>query len=72
MWAIAAVNGDIMANRNWEIVEHSGQHMVLECGTERRDVPRPSDPAKRAYFNSLRPGQLIDDATLISFLGIKL
>lgn len=60
-----------MKNRSWTVVQHSGQHMVLECGTERKDIQRPSDPVALKIFTALRPGQSIDDATLQHFLGVK-
>ena len=68
----AHLQEEVVANRNWEVIQHSGQHMILQCGSERRDIKRPSEPTAREFFMSIRPGQLIDDATLVSLLGVKL
>lgn len=56
-----------MENRTWTVVQHSGQHMVIECGSERKDIKRPSDPTAQQIFMSLQPGQAVDDATLVHF-----
>lgn len=60
-----------MSNRTWKIIQHSGQHMIVEFGGERRDIPRPKDPEARQVFMSLSPDQTIDDATIVSFLKIQ-
>lgn len=59
-----------MPNRNWKVISHSGQHMVLEFEGQRRDIPRPKDPEARKMFMSISPDQTIDDATIVHFLKI--
>jgi hypothetical protein len=60
-----------MENRNWTVVVATGQRIDLECGAERKEVRRPKDPTGLQMFLGIRPGQMIDDATLRTFLGVE-
>lgn len=52
----------------WKVVQATGQRIDLERGTERMEVQRPANPAARAMFMQIRPGELISDATIHYFL----
>ncbi len=43
----------------------------MERGFERKDLPRPTNESGREIFKSLRPGQLVDDSTIETFLTDK-
>jgi hypothetical protein len=51
----------------WKVVEATIQRIELERGSERRELPRPSNLAARAMFMQIRPGQTIED-DLIHFI----
>lgn len=57
-----------MANDSWEVVQANGKRIDLERGFERKSIQCPSDPSMRQIFQSIRPGELIDDATIATFL----
>ena len=56
---------------DWTIVQHTGQRMDLERGSERKEVKAPKDPQKLQHFRNLAAGELIDDATIAHFLTDK-
>lgn len=58
-----------MSNEMWTVTQGTGQRLDLERGLERKEVRRPKDPAKRHIFLSIRPGQMIYDATIKTFLS---
>ena len=51
----------------WKVVQATGQRIDIERGLERKEVWRPSNPAARAMFMQIRPGELIDDDTIYFF-----
>jgi len=59
-------------NRQWTVIEHSGQTMTVEHKFQRFYIKRPKDEFARQIFDSTRPEQTIDDATLQSAFNINL
>jgi hypothetical protein len=53
---------------DWEVVAATGKRIDLERGFERKSIAIPSDPQARQIFQSIQPGQHIDDATIETFL----
>jgi hypothetical protein len=51
----------------WKVVEATIHKVELERGSERRELPRPSNLAARAMFMQIRPGQSLED-DLIHFI----
>lgn len=52
----------------WTVVETTGQRIDLERGLERKEIRKPSDLTAGSMFMQVRPGELIDDATIEYFL----
>jgi hypothetical protein len=51
----------------WKILRATAQWIDLERGSERMQVQRPSNPAARAMFMQIRPGEMIDEALIHYF-----
>jgi hypothetical protein len=51
----------------WRVVQATGQRIDLERGPERNEIWRPFNPAARAMFMQIRPGELVDDDTIYFF-----
>jgi hypothetical protein len=52
----------------WEVDSNSGQQMVLERGSERKELWCPRNRIGSRIFKTTSPGQLIDDITIRLFL----
>jgi hypothetical protein len=45
----------------WKIISNSTDHLVLERGAERIDIPKPEDPATGELFlKMIPPGNVTD------------
>jgi len=55
----------------WTVVKRTGSRMDLECGFERREVQRPTDPMAKKIFMEIQPGRSVDEGTLRLLLGKK-
>jgi hypothetical protein len=56
--------GRIRVEKLWEIVENSGQCVVIESESERKTFRRPSHIVRREFLEWFRPGTSMDDVTL--------
>ena len=53
---------------NWRVVWNSGQRAMLQNGAERIYIGRPRDDFASHLFVRLRPGTMVEDATLEIFI----
>jgi len=45
----------------WKIISNSEDHLILERGSERIDIPKPEDPATGELFlKMIPPGNVTD------------
>jgi hypothetical protein len=49
---------------DWEVVSNSGQQMILERGSVRKELSCPRNRIGSRIFTSASPGQLIQDTTI--------
>ena len=48
-------------NERWKIVSNSSDHLILERGTQRMDIPKPEDPAAgQLFLKMIPPGNVTD------------
>ncbi len=48
-------------DERWKIVSNSSDHLILERGTERIDIPKPEDPAAgQLFLKMIPPGNVTD------------
>lgn len=52
----------------WEVVSNSGQQMLLERGSERKQLCCPRNRIGSRIFKTMGPGQVIEDITIRLFL----
>lgn len=65
-WALE--KADVEQTDDCRLAQATGQRIDLERGFERKEVRRPNDPAARAHFMQILPGQLISDEVIEHFL----
>jgi hypothetical protein len=64
---ISPSTGETGMDAPWMVIEATIQKIELERGSERKELPRPSNLAARAMFMQIRQGQTIPD-DLIHFI----
>jgi hypothetical protein len=52
---------------SWKVAQVTGQRLALERGLECMELQRPKNPAARAMFMQIRPGERINE-DLVHFL----
>lgn len=54
----------------WKVVRTTSQSIELQHGPETMALQRPSNPAARAMFMQIRPGEQIDEAMIHYLLTV--
>ena len=55
----------------WKIISNSSDHLILERGEERMDVPKPDEPAAEELFLKMRPPGNVTDVGVELFMKSK-
>jgi hypothetical protein len=55
-----------MTTKTWTVIANTGKQADLECGLEKKEVPKPTHISAREFIHWLATGSRIDDDSLRS------
>ena len=65
---LASGEGIAEGPMNWKVISKYERSMVLERGSERKELTCPTNRVGTAIFGALRPGQPVEEVTIRLFL----
>jgi len=57
--------------KEWNVVSNSGEKVILERGTERKEISIPDEPTARRLFLKLVPPGTVTDEGIEMFIKSK-
>jgi hypothetical protein len=55
----------------WNIVSNSGEHLILERGTDRMEIDKPEDPVALGIFMKIVTGSTVSEIGVELLMGPK-
>jgi hypothetical protein len=59
-----------MKTKTWTVVANTGKQAELECGPDKKQVPKPTHISTREFMHWLAPETHIDDDSLRSLFRL--